>query len=328
MAPAGAFLANNAMAVWPKDESELSLGFLSLLLQTADLRGEGVISGQVQPQITRRSLDPLRVPIPSLDQQQRIVDLTDSVDAVLGAAMRTAVSARVLLSAVEAEAVAAPDALRPLGEVTSFAGGYAFPEVRQGHSSGDLPFLKVSDMNGRGKERVLTGSANYISRATAAEMRVRTWPAGTVIFPKVGAALLTEKRRILGVEAAFDNNIMGLVPGEDLLPDYLLAFMRTVRLGDRAQPGAVPSINQSHVRDIQIPVLHLEDQAALVDLVGRIGEFAVTAEHVAESLQHLRIVLLDHLSPTSTRSRTLTTHCYWSRRERVLGVGDGAGGNS
>lgn len=80
LAPAGAYLANNVMGIWPKSDDTTSVRFLALLLETADLISTGVISGQVQPQITRSSLSSLPIALPPLPVQRRIVDLMAHLD--------------------------------------------------------------------------------------------------------------------------------------------------------------------------------------------------------------------------------------------------------
>lgn len=155
-----------------------------------------------------------------------------------------------------------------LGDVTTFASGYAFPHGHQGKRSGTWPFFKVSDMNTAANARVMTVAANWIDESDRATLGARVWPAGTVIFPKVGAALLTEKRRMLGCEATFDNNVMGLCPSEHILSDFLLLFMETVRLADYVQAGAVPSINQSHVARIALALPPHGEQRRIADLLG------------------------------------------------------------
>jgi type I restriction enzyme S subunit len=154
-----------------------------------------------------------------------------------------------------------------LGDVTTFASGYAFSERHQGKARGEWPFFKVSDMNSPANLVALVEANNRVDRSDLKEMRARSWPAGTVVFPKVGAALLTEKRRILGVEGCFDNNVLGLVPGPSILPHYLLLLMQTVRLADWAQHGAVPSVNQRQVAAIEIGLPSLAEQRRIVDLV-------------------------------------------------------------
>ena len=65
------------MVVAPLDE-RLSKSFLFYALQFSDI--ETTISGSAQPQITRTSLTPLRVPVPPLPVQRRIVDLMAHLD--------------------------------------------------------------------------------------------------------------------------------------------------------------------------------------------------------------------------------------------------------
>jgi type I restriction enzyme S subunit len=74
------WLANNVMAIWPKNESQVAVAFIALILETADLRSSGVISGQVQPQITRTSLSPLGLTIPPLAEQKRIIEIVLAMD--------------------------------------------------------------------------------------------------------------------------------------------------------------------------------------------------------------------------------------------------------
>lgn len=154
-----------------------------------------------------------------------------------------------------------------LGELTSFASGYSFAPSEQGISAGEFPFYKVSDMNRSGNETSMSDAENWIDQAGLSRLRAKLWPAGTVIFPKVGAALLTEKRRILSRPACFDNNVMGLVPSERLVPEFLLAVMQQVKLADVAQHGAVPSVNQGHLSGIKVLLPPLAVQRCIVDLL-------------------------------------------------------------
>lgn len=93
-----AWLANNVMAIWPKDVSQIVASFIALALETADLRTSGVISGQVQPQITRTSLSPLILTFPSLSDQVRIVEVISAMDAVIHASEQAVTDAKNLRS--------------------------------------------------------------------------------------------------------------------------------------------------------------------------------------------------------------------------------------
>ena len=229
-------------------------------------------AGSRMPRTSARDLAQVAVSLPPLDEQRRIVDLIGSLDATIAATDQAVAKAEQARRASIVASIGGQDPRRSLtrvtlAEITSFAGGYAFPEKHQGQDSGDVPFLKVSDMNSVGNETTITRANHWVSESTLTAMRARAWPPGTVIFPKVGAALLTEKRRVLGERAAFDNNIMGLIPGPLVEPGFLLAFMETVRLGRLAQPGAVPSVNQKHIDSIPLALPSLGDQRCIMGII-------------------------------------------------------------
>ena len=92
------WLANNVMAVWPKNESQGAVAFIAIVLQTADLRSSGVISGQVQPQITRSSLSPLGITLPPLPEQKRIVETLSTMDDFIHSVKRAVSDAQTLRS--------------------------------------------------------------------------------------------------------------------------------------------------------------------------------------------------------------------------------------
>ncbi len=150
-------------------------------------------------------------------------------------------------------------------------------------------------MNSPGNEIVISSANNTIDRTTLKEIRAKSWPVGTVVFPKVGEALLTEKRRILGVESAFDNNCMGLISGKQIDPMFLLYFMETTSLGRMVQRGVVPSVNQSHVRSIRILLPPLREQRRIVDLIGSVDAYIDELRVRADTARTARSELFNDL---------------------------------
>ena len=69
------WITGNAMVVSPKDKT-ITKKFLQYLLIGTDLNP--VITGSAQPQITGASLKPFEIPIPPIDEQDRIVELIDA----------------------------------------------------------------------------------------------------------------------------------------------------------------------------------------------------------------------------------------------------------
>lgn len=182
-----------------------------------------------------------------------------------------------------------------LGDIAEAKGGYAFPHRYQGSSSGRYPFYKVSDMNRLGNEVLMSESENWVSEEALAELRARPFPAGATVFPKIGAALRTNKKRILSRDALVDNNVMALVLKDDqhCHPRFLYYFFLTVDLADLSNPGTVPSLTSSSVKQLSIPLPPLDEQrkiAAILSLVQRAIEqqerlIALTTE-LQQSLMH------------------------------------------
>lgn len=153
-----------------------------------------------------------------------------------------------------------------LGEVCSVVNGYGFANHLQGRTDLPFPFVKVSDMNAEGAGTFVSSAANTVDVAILKELRAKTYPAGTVIFPKVGGALLTNKKRVLTVEGTFDNNIMGLVP-QNVDGDWLFAWIQTVDLRTLANTQALPSIKQSRVASLHIPLPPLPEQKRIAAIL-------------------------------------------------------------
>jgi type I restriction enzyme S subunit len=153
-----------------------------------------------------------------------------------------------------------------LGEVCDVVNGFGFAEHFQGKQDLPFPFIKVSDMNTEGAETIIHKAVNTVDDQILKSLRARTYPAGTVIFPKVGGALLTNKKRLLGVEATFDNNIMGLVP-KAVDSRWLFHWMQTIDLRGLSNIQALPSIRQSVVASLRVPMPPLSEQRRIAVLL-------------------------------------------------------------
>jgi type I restriction enzyme, S subunit len=117
------------------------------------------------------------------------------------------------------------------------------------------------------------------------------------VFPIIGAAVHFERRRILVVPSCFDQNVLGLIPGPRLEPEYLLMAMQTIRLGELARVGAVPVLNQAIVGGVGIVVPSKAEQLQAVRLVQAVEDVVATARARLVRLQTLRGALLQALVP-------------------------------
>ena len=151
-------------------------------------------------------------------------------------------------------------ALKRLGYFRSGAG---FPIGEQGQQNLELPFFKVSDMNLPRNDSVMKIWNNSVSRSTATRLGASIFPSGTIMFPKVGGALLTNKRRVVERPCCVDNNMMGCVVHRGD-PGFVLLLLKHLDLATIAKPGPVPAISESEVREIRAVFPTLSEQTAIV----------------------------------------------------------------
>ena len=158
-----------------------------------------------------------------------------------------------------------------LGEIGELRSGWGFPNSYQGQKSGDFPFYKVSDMNALSNSTYLTVANNYIDADIAKKLRCKPAPSGTILFPKIGAAIATNKKRILTRESCYDNNVMGIIPDPcRMLSKFLFYIMEGIDLSIFSDnSGALPSIRKSTVEKFSIPVPPLAVQAEIVAILDR-----------------------------------------------------------
>lgn len=155
-------------------------------------------------------------------------------------------------------------AATPLIGIGSWAIGAGFPKNEQGMSDGPFFFLKVSDMNLLGNEKYIITGNNFIDAEAASRMRAKVHPPGTIIFPKIGGAIATNKRRILTRGSAIDNNCLGITFGPEISTEWAYLLMTSIDLTKYQAGTAVPALQQGVLERIPIPLPPLAEQHRIV----------------------------------------------------------------
>ncbi len=76
-----AWVTGNSMVAKPRNVKQINKRFLYFLLSGTDL--SSVINGTAQPQITRKSIEVLKIPIPLPDEQKQITSLFQSLETAM-----------------------------------------------------------------------------------------------------------------------------------------------------------------------------------------------------------------------------------------------------
>ena len=151
-----------------------------------------------------------------------------------------------------------------LDSLGSWAQGCGFPVAEQGYKDRPILFSKVSDMNLPGNEREIKTTNNTIDEKAAKRLRIKVHPEGTVIFPKIGGAIATNKRRILTRPTAIDNNCSGIIPNETCSTEWLYLVLSGIDFAQYQTGTSVPAVNQGALGKIPVALPPLAEQKRIV----------------------------------------------------------------
>lgn len=194
----------------------------------------------------------------------------------------------------------------PLAKTGQWAIGSGFPKSVQGETEKPIPFCKVSDMNLPGNERFILATNYSIAEATAKKIRARAHPAGTVIFPKIGGAISTNKRRILVRPTAIDNNCLGIIPNDSCSTEWLHLILTSIDLSEYQSGTSVPALSQAVIGEIPVALPPLSEQKRIVAKVVGLMQFCVDLEAQQKAEDESRVHLNNSAMAPLRRAAALT----------------------
>lgn len=184
--------------------------------------------------------------------------------------------------------------VRTLG---STASGSGFPPALQGRKDLEIPFYKVKHLGQASATGCLAEADDSIDTETAATLGATVFPAGTLVYAKVGAALMLGRVRTLPRPACIDNNMAGLMPDAGVDERFLFWALSQIKFEYLVNPGAVPSLSNRNFLDYPLLIPPRSEQRSIADYLDRqtvqIDSLIAEQERLIELLQERRQALLE-----------------------------------
>ncbi len=153
--------------------------------------------------------------------------------------------------------------VKKLKQFSYFYNGNGFPEIEQGKTSGDYPFLKVSDINNPDEIYISKGN-NYVSKELVLERKWIIIKPNSILFPKIGEALLKNHRKINRREVLIDNNMMSMnLRKSKIVMSYFFHMFKYFDMKIFINISSVPSLNTQLFYNYKIPLPPLPEQKAI-----------------------------------------------------------------
>ena len=240
-----------------------------------------------------KKINEIIIPLPPLAEQQRIAALLDTADRILKQRESAIAKLDQLAQSVYIEccknSLSEPHLL---GDVTYFYAGNSLPEgVDYVSQDGGYFLMKVSDMNLDGNEKYIYKCKEWTSVKGS---NSGTCPSGSIVIPKRGGAIGTNKKRITTRSTVLDPNLMAIKANENFVTqNFLLQWFLNFDLASIANGSSVPQLNKKDLSPLKILVPQLSAQKELDQIAKTIEKnrdemirCKAYVEKLLHSLQH------------------------------------------
>jgi restriction endonuclease S subunit len=150
-------------------------------------------------------------------------------------------------------------------------------------------------MNLEGNEIYINKWNISLSQSDVNKFKLKLYPKNTIIFPKRGASIHTNKKRILQKDCGIDLNTMGFIAGDKIAFYYLFTWFQTIDLKTISDGSYIPQINSRNIEGIQIPLPPLEEQKQIAALFQSIETAMEQVDRQEKNLHQLKHKLLRDL---------------------------------
>ena len=185
-----------------------------------------------------------------------------------------------------------------MGEVGKCQSGIGFPDAEQGGKIG-TPFYKVSDMNNYGNEQEMTCANNYVTDEQVAR---KNWKpiceVPSVIFAKVGAAIMLNRKRLCWFPFLLDNNTMAYKFGKKWDVNFGKTIFEKIDLTELVQVGALPSYNAIDVENIDIKMpTDMNEQRVIGQYFAQLDNLITLHQRKYDKLVNVKKAILEKMFP-------------------------------
>jgi len=146
-----------------------------------------------------------------------------------------------------------------LGEISDISAGTT-PDRKYIIAKSNIHYYKVSDMNTQGNDKYMSIAQEYLSEQYPGKLL----EPYTIIYPKNGGAVFTNKRRITTNKCLVDLNTGYCKPYNNFCVNYLFYWFLVLDLVNYYSGTALPTVSAGVIKNLLIPIPPLSEQNRIV----------------------------------------------------------------
>ena len=225
-------------------------------------------------EISPKDIAKIKIPIPSLEEQRRIVSYLDSsfklIDEIKNEALKSLTEAKALFQSALAEAMEPKEGWeeKTLGELCSIIGGGTPSKKNSSYYNGDIPWATVSDMN-----------CDYLQNTICKISDDGVKNSSTQIISKNEVIIATRvglgKVCILCQDTAINQDLKGIIPKSDnkLIRKFIFWWFRSKSnyIVSNGVGATVKGVKLSFVSNLKISLPTISTQKQIVSRLDKLS---------------------------------------------------------
>ena len=176
-----------------------------------------------------------------------------------------------------------------LSNIAELGSGFT-PKLSELSNKGEVPYFKVSDMNTEGNEKYLMTSNLYYVGGQG-----KIWDSGTIVFPKNGGAVFTNKKRILIKKSVVDLNTGTFKPSNYIYFGYAYLVFQSIDFRKHFKGTALPTINSNFMNNLLFGLPPYEEQKRIVEAIEKFEPLLAEYDKLEQQAEKLDGEIFDKL---------------------------------
>lgn len=202
-----------------------------------------------------------------------------------------------------------------LKDIATVSQGFTFSRLYQGKKNLKWNYFKVVDIGLNPNSKYLTNAINTISDITMEEIGALPFPKGSIVFPRVGAALFNNNKKILAQDGVVDDNVLVLTVTDTskCWHEFLYYYLQGIPLAKWCNSGLVPVINTKTVLSQMVFLPPLSEQQKIAAILSTQDKVIDLKENLLVQKQQQKKYLMQQLL---TGKKRLPGFCEkWTRKQ-------------
>ena len=223
--------------------------------------------------LNKSSISKIKLPILEIFEQRCIVELLDAefakIDAIKANAEKQLQWAKDLFQSALKDLLTPKDGWEMVSigdKFKTYSGGTPLKSHKEYYENGKIPWINSGEV----AKKYIYCCSNFISEEGLRNSSAKYFPFNTVLVAMYGAT--AAQAGILKFEATSNQAVCGLLPNKDFVPEFVYYWflLNKEKFAAMAQGGAQPNLSQIKIKAMKIPLISLQEQEYISEILGQI----------------------------------------------------------